>query len=311
MHETRRTLQVPWRERLLAAHEDPSPARELTLVTLHADDGSVGYGELATLPGYDGSFTEAAERAAIDIAQWDLRGRREGLPVWRLLGGESAQAVSVNATIGAQHPDLAAAQARAAVSAGFTTIKVKVGVGDDLARVRAVRSGAGREVRIRLDANGAWTVEQAAEMLRRLGELGIESCEEPVHGADALAQVARMVPEIPIAADESAAEALAAGVRICAAVCLKVARGGLTSLLADARQARSHGYDVYLASTLDGPLGIAAALHAAAVIRPDRACGLATLDRFDRPNPIPARQGRMSPPSGVGLGDGLLAFYDG
>ena len=48
------------------------------------------------------------------------------------------------------------------------------------------------------------------------------------------------------------------------------------------------GYEVYLASTLDGPLGIAAALHAAAAVKPDRPCGLATLGLFDRPDPLPA-----------------------
>jgi L-alanine-DL-glutamate epimerase-like enolase superfamily enzyme len=63
---------------------------------------------------------------------------------------------------------------------------------------------------------------------------------------------------------------------------------------------------VYLASTLDGPLGIAAALHAAAVVRPDRPCGLATLALFEgRPNPLPAVSGRIAVPAGPGLGDRL------
>src|ERR1700691_2734103 len=56
--------------------------------------------------------------------------------------------------------------------------------------------------------------------------------------------------------------------------------GGISATLSAAAQARAAGYEVYLASTLDGPLGIAAALHAAAVIRPARACGLATLGLF-------------------------------
>jgi L-alanine-DL-glutamate epimerase-like enolase superfamily enzyme len=77
-----------------------------------------------------------------------------------------------------------------------------------------------------------------------------------------------------------------------------------------ARRARAAGYEVYLASTLDGPLGIAAALHAAAVIAPDRPSGLATLGLFaDRDDPLPPRNGLIVVPDGPGLGDGLLGWY--
>jgi L-alanine-DL-glutamate epimerase-like enolase superfamily enzyme len=77
-----------------------------------------------------------------------------------------------------------------------------------------------------------------------------------------------------------------------------------------AYQARASGYEVYLASTLDGPLGIAAALHAAAVVHPERVCGLATLSLFaDREDPLPARAGRIEVPEGTGLGDGLVSWY--
>ena len=68
--------------------------------------------------------------------------------------------------------------------------------------------------------------------------------------------------------------------------------------------------EVYLSSTLDGALGIAATLHAAAVIAPDRPCGLATLDLYTkRPNPLPATAGRISAPDSPGLGAGLRAWY--
>ena len=85
--------------------------------------------------------------------------------------------------------------------------------------------------------------------------------------------------------------------RVCQAVCLKIAScGGITGVVQAARQARAAGYEVYLASTLDGPLGIAAALHVAAFVRPSRACGLATLALFaDREDPLPAREGRSGP----------------
>jgi L-alanine-DL-glutamate epimerase-like enolase superfamily enzyme len=66
---------------------------------------------------------------------------------------------------------------------------------------------------------------------------------------------------------------------------------------------RASGADVYLASTYDGPLGIAAALHAAAALAPLPHCGLATLDLFDElPSPFPVRDGAITVPRGPGLG---------
>ena len=65
---------------------------------------------------------------------------------------------------------------------------------------------------------------------------------------------------------------------------------------------RASGADVYIASTYDGPLGIAAALHAAAALAPLPACGLATLELFDAPSPLPVAGGRIAVPTGPGLG---------
>src|SRR5207253_10593897 len=114
-----------------------------------------------------------------------------------------------------------------------------------------------------------------------------------------------------VASDETTAAPGALDRRVCDAACLKVVRsGGITGMLDAARRARAAGYEVYLASMLDGPLGIAAALHAAAVLRPLRPCGLATLSLFaDRPDPLPARRGRIAVPYGSGLGDALMEWY--
>ncbi len=245
-----------------------------------------------------------------DQASWDLRGRRAGQPVWRLLGASEPLAVEVNATIGAGEPEQAATEARTAHEAGFRCVKVKVGMGDDRARIHAVREAVGPDLAIRIDANGAWSVEQAIAALAELEPLGIECCEEPVSGALAIARVSAAT-SIPIALDETTAEPGALDRRVCRVACLKLARlGGITGVLQAARRARRAGYEIYLASLLDGPLGIAAALHAAAVIRPERPCGLATLPMFEgRAAPIAVAGGRMSPPPGPGLGDGLLPWY--
>ena len=255
----------------------------LRLVTVTDDDRVVGHGE------------------TLEDARWDLAGRKAGQPVWQLLGAHEAPRVEVNATI-ASDPPVAAATA-------FRCVKVKVGVGDDLARVKAVRAAVGSGTSIRLDANGVWSVEEALDALDALEPLGIELCEQPCDGVEACARVAEASP-VPIALDESAPDAL--DDRVCDAVCLKISRsGGISGVVDAARRARVAGYRVYLASMLDGPLGIAAALHAAAVVRPDYACGLATLALFEgRSDPLPPSAGRIAVPSGPGLGNGLLRWYD-
>lgn len=262
----------------------------LELVSVTDPDGAVGYGE------------------TIDAAQWDLAGRRADQPVWQLLGAAEAPAVEVNATIAAPDRESAASAAAAAREAGFRCVKVKVGVGDDAGRLAAVRAAAGPEMSIRVDANGAWSVDEALAALRAFEPVGIELCEQPADDVDACAEVAARSP-IPIAVDESAPDALDS--RLCDAVCLKVARfGGISGVVFAAGRARQAGYRVYLASMLDGPLGIATALHAAAVVHPDYACGLATLGLFDRPDPLPASDGYIAVPSGPGLGERLVSWYD-
>jgi L-alanine-DL-glutamate epimerase-like enolase superfamily enzyme len=318
--------------------------RELLLVRIEDAEGWVGLGEAAPLESYDGVSLEdcraaledcrrvlarsdgsnqpellrqCAEAAvlpqavaAVDLALWDLAGRRDGEPAWRLLGAGASRVVEVNQTIAA--PDRAGAVAAAlqAREAGYRVVKVKVGIGDDAGRLAALRAAAGPDMGIRLDANGAWSVPEARQALEALRPAGIELCEEPVHGLHALADVARQT-EVELAMDESAALPGALDHRVCTSVCLKISRcGGITGTIDAARRARAAGYDVYLASTLDGPLGIAGALHAAAVIAPDRACGLATLSQFEvRPAHLVPQQGRLSPPAGSGLGDGLEHWY--
>jgi L-alanine-DL-glutamate epimerase-like enolase superfamily enzyme len=241
-------------------------------------------------------------RAAIDLALWDLAGRRAGQPVWRLIGSSAAEPVEVNATVASADRAGASSAAGAARAMGFRCVKVKVGLGDDAGRLAAVRAAAGPEMAIRIDANGAWSPDEAVAALRALEPVGIELCEEPASGVEAIYDVSAR-SSVPVALDESSSLPGALDVRVCDAVCLKIARcGGISGLLDAAARARRAGYRVYLASTLDGPLGIAAALHAAAVVRPDFACGLATLSLFEGgDDPLPAVEGRKAVPGGPGL----------
>jgi L-alanine-DL-glutamate epimerase-like enolase superfamily enzyme len=315
--------------------------RETLELTLTGDDGVSGRGEAAPLEQYDGVPLHVAARAleryrpvlavadelggalvldrcraiadvphalaAVDIALGDRAARREGRAVAELLSDRAAWSVPVNATIGATDRAGASAAALEAARAGYRCVKVKVGVGDDAGRIAAVRAAIGPEVALRVDANGAWTVEQAIATIGALAPAGLELVEEPVHGVHELAQVRRAVP-VRIAMDETVAQpgALASGAAD--AVALKLGRaGGISGLLAAAELVRATGAEPYVTSTLDGPIGVAAAVHAAAASGGGRgemlACGLATLGLYEGfEDVLPVRDGAIAVPEAPGLG---------
>ena len=341
-------MTFPLRAPFTAGHGTVTD-RELLLVSLQAADGLIGYGEAAPLQSYDGvspaevragleacapvleDYPDAAPiadvlarcseatvlpqaLAAVDLALWDLAGRRTREPVWRLLGAAQGRPgpVPVNWTITSADRSGAAHEAATARTEGYGTVKVKVAIGDDAGRLAAIRAFAGPDMAIRIDANGAWTVDEAAVALPTLEPTGIELCEEPVTGVEGIRALwATGQLDYGLALDESAADPDAFTRPAADAMCLKIARcGGISGTIDTAARARALGYDVYLASTLDGPLGIAAALHAAAVIRPTRACGLATLGLFAKcPDPLAPARGSMVVPDGPGLGAHLRDWY--
>jgi L-Ala-D/L-Glu epimerase len=289
--------------------------RERAVLELHLIEGDVaGVGEAAPLEPYDGVSIEtvraALERcrplladatphdreelvdacwleaglpqavAAVDLALWDLEARRTGVPLAALLGAAPGADVALSATIAAIDRAGAAAEAAAATEAGLRCLKLKVGVGDDAGRLAAVRATVGQDVALRIDANGAWSVREAVAALAALAPVGLELVEEPVHGLDALRAVREQVA-VPVVMDETAALPGAPGSGAADGVCLKVAAcGGITGLLAAAEAARAAGSFVYVASTYDGPVGIAAGHAAAAALQPTPPCGLATLGLF-------------------------------
>jgi L-Ala-D/L-Glu epimerase len=342
-------MRLSWRRRKLRLREPLHTAhgrlreRELLEIALDDGDGTVGHGEAAPLPDYDGvdlarvqsalerhrdalagadgeldgaQLLEACRRAdatpqalaAIDMALWDRAGKRAGRPVAELLTDRPARAVQVNATIAAlDRTEVIELASQAAVD-GFQCVKVKVGIGDDAARTSAVRAAMGPDVAVRLDANGAWGVEQAVREIEDMAKIGLELVEEPTHGLEGVRAVRDRV-STRIAIDETSAEPGALGAGVADAVCLKVSRcGGISALLAAAALVRTSGAEAYVSSTFDGPLGVAAALHAAAALHsrgPVPACGLATLRAFTGlEDVLPVRDGQIALPQGPGLGVG-------
>jgi L-alanine-DL-glutamate epimerase-like enolase superfamily enzyme len=145
-------------------------------------------------------------KAAIDIACYDLLGKKAGLPVYTLLGGGDRQLVT-DITVSLDESAVMAAKAKKYADAGFDVIKTKVGMdfAEDLERVRAIRNAIGPELKIRLDANQAWSPKAAVRNIDYLSEYDIELVEQPVaaHDLEGLAYVTRH-SRLPIMSDESA-----------------------------------------------------------------------------------------------------------
>ncbi len=204
--------------------------------------------------------------AAVDIALHDLMGRASGDPVWRLLGAREAAPVVCNATLPAANPAATRALAEAWSAEGFHTFKLKVGLPGDVTQVATVRKTLGPGAVIRVDANGAWDVDDAAERLQALARHEIELAEQPVGTFEQMVELRKRV-RVKIAADESLVSPFdarrARELGACEVAAVKIAKvGGLGAALEIAEVIPS-----YLSSALEGPVGIAAAAHAVQALR--------------------------------------------
>ncbi|HEX6753429.1 MAG TPA: mandelate racemase/muconate lactonizing enzyme family protein [Solirubrobacterales bacterium] len=309
--------------------------REMVLLRLRSDDGLVGLGEavplslrggaalaqvveeLEALSGRD-SLDEATlrgnavalsppARCAALTALLDLRGR--------MTSSETAapvpsQPVECNATLVAGEPAAVAADALAWAEEGFTSFKLKLGAGEDVDQVRAVREAVGPQARIRVDANAAWDADVARQTLAALEPLDIELAEQPVASLEMAAEVAGAT-SIPIAGDESIESRgdaeRAKDLNACALAGIKLSKVGGPEVAIEIAEVLPS----YLSSALDGPVGIAAGaqvaqtLDAGVVGQGSLAHGLATQRLFSSTIAsveCELHDGMLHPPAGPGLG---------
>jgi L-alanine-DL-glutamate epimerase-like enolase superfamily enzyme len=147
--------------------------------------------------------------SAIDMALWDLRGKRAGLPIHRLLGACRTSVptyASGGLWLGHSVEELVA-EARSFVAAGFRAMKMRLGrprLEEDVERVAAVRQAIGPDIVLMADANQGLTVGHAIRLGRRLEEFDLAWFEEPVPAYD-LAGSARVAAALdtPIASGET------------------------------------------------------------------------------------------------------------
>lgn len=238
-------------------------------------EGPEGWAEFSPFVEYDDVEAATWLAAAIDFA-------------WNRQPTALRDRIGVNATVPAIEASLV--PELLARFAGCRTAKVKVAepgqtLADDVARVRAVRETMGPEGRIRIDANGAWNVDEAEHAVHALGECDLEYVEQPCATVPELTELRRRVKYmgIPVAADESVRKSSDP---------LAVARAGAADLLAIKAQplggithalqiVTAAGLPVVVSSALDTAIGLSqGAALAAALPTLDYDCGLGTASLF-------------------------------
>jgi O-succinylbenzoate synthase len=273
------------------------------LLRLTGEDGAVGWGEAAPLPGFSAeSVDEAAEalsvrarslrdrslsedsqplfqrpasevppsvRFAVQSAVVEARADRAGTSVGALLG-DGRDPVSLNALVPVGATDLTARGERLR-QAGFQAVKLKVGRSDparDAERVRALHSGLGEAVALRLDANRAWSLDEAAAFAEAIASVPIEYVEEPLARPDRLPDFAGQTG-LPVALDETTRERppeILADLGDIAAVVLKpTLLGGLVIARRWTREATSVGAATVLSSSYESGVGTRMLLALASV----------------------------------------------
>lgn len=236
--------------------------------------GPNGWAEFAPFTEYDD--TEAAEwlRAAIEQG-WGPKGQA---------GERIRTSIPINATLPAVPVEHVAGVLD--LFGPCRTVKIKVAerghtLADDVARVYAARDYLGAAGRIRIDANGAWNVDEAEHALRALERFDLEYVEQPCASIPELAELRGRIHRmgIPIAADESVRKAVdpLAIARSGAADILVIKCAPLGGVAAALKIIEQTGRPVVVSSALESSVGLAAGLEFAARI-PELQfdCGLAT-----------------------------------
>lgn len=285
----------------LSGWTEPYDACERALQTIEDPKSAIENESLTDSP---------AARHGVSLAVLDARSRAAEQPLYRYLGGtDRRESVPVNATIGDGAPDETASAAAASTAAGSPAIKLKVGVRtpeEDLDRLGAVRERC-PDVELRIDANGAWSVDKALEILPKLSALDVAVLEQPL-SADELAGHARLRGEgVEIAIDEGLAEhspeAILAADAADLLVCKPMALGGVDRAREIINSARAAGADALVTTTIDGAIARAGAVHLAASVPEIRACGLATAGMLGsdlRSGIVPVEDGSIAVPQGKG-----------
>lgn len=255
-------------------------------------------------------------KAGIEMALWDIVGKKLGTPVHNLLGGKVRERIPLSYSIPFGTPEQMAAFAAERVKAGHRTIKVKVGSEDgprDVAAVKAIRAAIGAGIKLRVDGNMGWpTAKHAIRLIRQMEPFDIELVEQPLpaHDLDGMAEVRRNIG-VPLMADESirnprsAMEVIRRGAADIANVYVTEA-GGLLNAMRIFAMCEAAGMPCMIGSMPEFGIGTAAQIHlgvAMTNLGPDSdTCGVLYHEEDLLKVPLRIENGFAYPPTGPGLG---------
>jgi len=211
-------------------------------------------------------------KACVDMALYDLYGKRYGAPLYQLLGGDRKE-LETDLTISVNPVDEMVRDSVAAVKRGYRILKTKVGKEGlkDIERIAAIREAVGGDVKIRVDANQGWTAKQAVHAMRTLEDAGVvlELLEQPVKAADisGLKYVTDRV-NTPVMADESVFSPSQVmdliQQRAADIINIKLMKtGGLSNAIRIADIAGIYGVPCMIGCMIESSISVAAAVHLA------------------------------------------------
>lgn len=304
-------------KRPLRAGAELLRAREGFIIRVTDDQGRVGIGDVAPLPGVSPESAAQALDAAMCLCRGVWRGESEhldaivssfentpsaptgffmaqdmllakidGLSLAQQLGGQSRDTVSVNALVdwetGVNELELQRIQER-----GYSTVKIKVGrrnVHDDARRVRELYAALPEGIALRLDANRSWNMSDALKFAHEVRECPVEYIEEPLRNPDEIGDFAGDTG-MKVALDESVLHhihhigTLQRTQGVSAVVLKPTLLGGLANVVEFAREAHLLGMTPVVSACFESGVGIAGLAHlAAALTVEDVPVGLDTYD---------------------------------
>ena len=301
--------------RIVRATHRLAPGHRGVIVAVELESSAIGFGECAPLQGYSPESLEDAIAAldnmaaqctftelnadspwdaskqlslrapnapksalfALETACMDAMARARGVSMAVLIGDEPPRALPRNALIDLRSPTLERDVVRLRED-GYSAFKAKVrpDMLPDLARTtRVLRAAAGHDAELRFDANGQFSNDEAAELLRQLEPVRPSYVEEPTRGMSMLSLASRAMA---LGADESLQDSVFATQALetpcVAAFVLKPALHGMRRARELARDAMSRGKRIVVSHMQDGPIGLAAACELALSLGTRDACGL-------------------------------------
>jgi O-succinylbenzoate synthase len=254
-------------------------------------------------------------KAVLEMAVWELWARRDGVPLWRLLGGRGGE-IEAGVSVGLQKDEAVLLDKVAAeVAAGYRRVKVKIKPGRDVALVAAIRARFPR-LPLMVDANSAYTLADA-DHLRELDRFSLMMIEQPL-GWDDIVDHAALQRRLstPVCLDESirsgddARRALDLGA--CRIVNVKVGRvGGFAGALAVHDACRARGAPVWCGGMLESGIGRLANVHLQTLpgfTLPGDTSASSRYFEEDLVDPpvVVSREGRIAVPEGPGIGHDIV-----